>query len=38
MLEFVRMDEVEAAGREQQKLCGGEESKETLDRKMFRVV
>ncbi len=38
MLEFVRMDEVEAAGREQQKLSGGEERKEKLDRKMFRVV
>ena len=38
MLEFARMDEVEAAGREQQKLSGRGESKEKLDRKMFRVV
>lgn len=33
MLEFARMDEVEAAGRKQQKIFGGGESK-----KMFRVV
>ena len=38
MLEFARMDEVEAAGRKQQKIFGGGESKEKLDRKMFRVV
>lgn len=38
MLEFARMDEVEAAGRKQQKLSGGGESKEKLSKKMFRVV
>ena len=33
MLEFERIDEVEAAGRKQQKLSGGGESKEKLVRR-----
>ena len=36
--EMARMEEVESARREQEKLSGGGESKEKLDRKMFRVV
>lgn len=32
MLEFARMDEVEATGRKLQKLSGRGESKEKLDR------
>ena len=36
--EMTRMEEVESARREQQKLSSGGESKEKLDRKMFRVV
>ena len=36
--EMARMEEVESARREQQKLTDGGESKEKLDRKMFRVV
>ena len=36
--EMARMEEVESARREQQKISGGGESKEKLDRKMFRVV
>ena len=36
--EMARMEEVESARREQQKLSGGGERKEKLDRKMFRVV
>ena len=36
--EMTRMEEVESARREQQKLSGGGESKEKLDRKMFIVV
>ena len=36
--EMTRMEEVESARREQQKISDGGESKEKLDRKMFRVV
>jgi hypothetical protein len=36
--EMTRMEEVESARREQQKLSGGGESKEKLSKKMFRVV
>ena len=36
--EMARMEEVEAARREQQKLSGAGESKEKLSKKMFRVV
>ena len=36
--EMTRMEEAESARREQQKISDGGESKEKLDRKMFRVV
>lgn len=38
MLEFERMEEVESARREQEKISGGEKNKDTLKRSMFRVV
>ena len=36
--EMARMEEVESARREQEKLSGGGESKDKLSKKMFRVV
>ena len=38
MLEMARMEEVERAGREQEKLNGVKEWKEKQSRKIFRVV
>ena len=36
--EMARMEEVESARREQEKISGGGKDKEKLSRKMFRVV
>ena len=36
--EMARMEEVEAARKEQEKLSGREEEKDRTTRKMFRVV
>ena len=36
--EMARMEEVESARREQEKLNGVKEGKEKLSKKMFRVV
>ena len=36
--EMSRMEEVESARREQEKISGGEKNKDTLKRSMFRVV
>ena len=38
MLEFARIEEVESAQREQEKLNGVREGKEKQSKKMFRVV
>ena len=38
MLVFARIEEVESAQREQEKISGGEKNKDKLKRSMFRVV